>query len=103
MQAKENADELLAQRKTVEDQIVEAAKGVADAEQAAWVVDPRGQRWRGAAAINAALAAALGWPWLLRLYAVPWIGARQDRVYAWVARHRRRLPGITPAWPPRQR
>ena len=69
---------------------------IADAEQAAWAVDTRGQRWRGAGAINTALAVALGWPWLLRLYAVPWIGRRQERVYAWVARHRSRLPGVTP-------
>jgi len=69
---------------------------VADAEQAAWAVDTWGQRWRGAAAINAALAAALGWTWPLRLYAVPWIGRRQDRVYAWLARNRSHLPGVTP-------
>lgn len=68
----------------------------ADAEQAAWAIDTRGQRWRGAAAINAALAAALGCAWLLRLYGVPWIGKAQNGVYAWVARNRGRLPGITP-------
>lgn len=59
-------------------------------------------RWRGAdgataggaAAVNAALGVALqaGWPEILYARTRP----LQDAIYAWTARHRGRLPGITP-------
>jgi predicted DCC family thiol-disulfide oxidoreductase YuxK len=48
----------------------------------------------GAAAVNGALAVALQRAFPERLYART--SAVQERVYAWVARHRGRLPGITP-------
>ncbi|MCW5853106.1 MAG: DUF393 domain-containing protein [Anaerolineae bacterium] len=68
----------------------------AEAEQAAWAMDAYGLRFRGAAAIFAALAVALGWPWLLRLYELPLLRALADHAYAWVAAHRSRFPGLTP-------
>jgi predicted DCC family thiol-disulfide oxidoreductase YuxK len=53
-----------------------------------------GSRAEGAAAINAALAYALGANWPERLYGRT--ASTQRRLYQWVARHRHRLPGITP-------
>lgn len=79
---------------------VPAAHGltVAECEAAAWAVTPESDRvrYRGAAAVNAALAVALGNALPLRLYALPAIAAIQDAVYAWIARHRHRLPGDPP-------
>lgn len=69
---------------------------LAECEAAAWAVAPDGRRYRGAAAINAALAWALGRPFLLRLYALPGLRQIQDGVYALVAALRRHLPGVTP-------
>ncbi|MCZ6574538.1 MAG: DCC1-like thiol-disulfide oxidoreductase family protein [Planctomycetota bacterium] len=66
-----------------------------DCEDAAWAVDTDGRRYRGAGAINAALGRVLGLP-LLWIYERPLSRPVQDAVYAWVARHRRRLPGVTP-------
>jgi predicted DCC family thiol-disulfide oxidoreductase YuxK len=68
----------------------------AECAAAAWVVDADGTRHRGAGAVNAALAAALGTSLPVRLYRVGPIGRLQDRAYAWVARNRHQLPGITP-------
>ncbi len=64
--------------------------------EAAWAVTPEGRRYRGAGAVLAALFWALGCPGLMRVY--DWPGVRQvaDVVYAWVAAHRARLPGVTP-------
>ncbi len=76
--------------------LAEARLTVADAEGAAWAVDQAGRRYRGAAAINVALGAALGWPWLLDVYFWPGVIAVEDEVYAWVARNRSRFPGVTP-------
>jgi predicted DCC family thiol-disulfide oxidoreductase YuxK len=53
-----------------------------------------GRVWTGAAAVNGALAVALQRELPERLYART--AAAQERVYAWVARHRGRFPGITP-------
>lgn len=69
---------------------------VQQCEAAAWAVEPDGRRHRGAAAVNAALAWALGLPVLLRLYYRPVSRPAQDAVYAWVAANRERLPGTTP-------
>lgn len=66
------------------------------AEAAAWAVAPDGRRYRGAAAVDAAVAVALGTRLPLLLYALPGLRQIQDRVYAWVAAHRGRLPGDTP-------
>ena len=69
---------------------------VADAEAAAWAIAPDGRRYRGAAAVNAALGTALGTGLPLRLYALPGLRRLQDRVYDWVATHRHRFPGDPP-------
>lgn len=66
-------------------------------EQAAtevWWIGSEGARCGGAAAVNAALSAALGVRLPSWLYAVT--RPVQDRVYAWVAANRHRLPGVTP-------
>ena len=66
------------------------------AEAAAWAIEPDGRRHRGAAAVNAALAAALGTALPLRFYGLPGVRSLQDRVYAWVATHRSHFPGDAP-------
>ena len=65
-------------------------------EQAAWAVSADGRPFRGAAAINAALAAALGVDLPLRVYNMPGIRRLQDRLYVLVANNRHRLPGDVP-------
>jgi predicted DCC family thiol-disulfide oxidoreductase YuxK len=69
---------------------------IGDCERAAWTVTPDGRRYPGAAAVNVALAVALGrrWPWTL--YRLPGVSHVQGLVYALVARNRTRLPGDTP-------
>jgi predicted DCC family thiol-disulfide oxidoreductase YuxK len=69
---------------------------VAQCERAAWTVAPDGRRYPGAAAVNAALAVALGtrWPWIV--YRLPVLRQLQDAAYALVARNRTRLPGDRP-------
>ena len=69
---------------------------VEQCREAAWAVEPDGRLHRGAAAVHAALAWALGWPTLLRLYEQPVIQRIEDAVYDWVAAHRRWFPGVTP-------
>lgn len=69
---------------------------VAACEAAAWAIAPDGTRFRGAAAVNATLAVALGTSLPYRLYALPGVRDLQDRVYDWVARRRNRLPGDLP-------
>ncbi len=69
---------------------------LAECEAAAWAVTPDGRRYRGAAAINAALAWALDRPGLLQLYALPGVHQLQDAAYALIAVLRHRLPGVTP-------
>ncbi|CAA9582077.1 MAG: hypothetical protein AVDCRST_MAG19-4138 [uncultured Thermomicrobiales bacterium] len=81
---------------------VPAAHGlsVAACEAAAWAVTPAANgvrdRYRGAGAVNAALAVALGVALPIRLYALPGVGRIEDAAYAWVARNRHRLPGEVP-------
>lgn len=77
---------------------VPAAAGLttAECEAAAWAIAPGRHRYRGAAAINAVLAVAVGTSFPLRLYGLPGIRQLQDWLYAWVAKHRHRLPGDTP-------
>lgn len=62
-----------------------------DVREAAWLIRPDGQLYRGAAAVNAAMALR-GWgrP-LWWIYRIPGIGWIEERVYAWVARNRSRL------------
>lgn len=75
-----------------------AAHGLslAQCEASAWAITPDRKRYPGAAAINMALAVALGTRLPLRLYAVPGVKQLQEAAYAWIARNRHRLPGDTP-------
>jgi predicted DCC family thiol-disulfide oxidoreductase YuxK len=59
-------------------------------------VTSEGEHHSGAAAINAALAVALGSRLPLWLYRAPGIEQLQDLGYAFIARNRRRLPGDAP-------
>ena len=71
----------------------------AEADQAAWLVEPDGRRWEGAAAISRTLE-LLGGTW--RLLAAPYrlrpLAALEEGAYRWVARNRQRLArfGVTP-------
>jgi predicted DCC family thiol-disulfide oxidoreductase YuxK len=67
-----------------------------ECEEAAWAITPGGRRMRGAEAINAALAAALGIRAPLAAYRLPGVRQVQDALYAWVARNRRRFRAVTP-------
>lgn len=61
----------------------------AEVERAAWVVEPGGRRFEGAAAINRALRElGGGWAVLAALYRVPPLAWLEDRYYARVARRR---------------
>lgn len=55
-----------------------------------------GFRYRGAAAANRALDAALGIRLFVPLYRIPGIAWVQDRAYRWIADNRYRLRGVTP-------
>jgi predicted DCC family thiol-disulfide oxidoreductase YuxK len=61
-----------------------------------WWLDDSGEVYGGAEAINAALSAALGTHWPLRVYRIPGIRTAQEAVYRWVAGHRYRFRGTTP-------
>ena len=56
----------------------------------AWVIDSSGRRLSGAAAVNRLLE-ELGGPWrvLSRISRLPFMPAIEERVYGWIARHRR--------------
>jgi predicted DCC family thiol-disulfide oxidoreductase YuxK len=69
---------------------------LAECEAAAWAVAADGTRYRGAAAVNVAMAVALGVALPYRIYVIPGIRQVEDYVYAWVARVRSRLPGDVP-------
>lgn len=66
---------------------------VDQALEQAWALDWRGERHRGAGAINAALAGVLGSRIPLQVYRVPGVRRLQDGLYRLVARNRHRLPG----------
>jgi predicted DCC family thiol-disulfide oxidoreductase YuxK len=70
--------------------------GRADCMRAAWAIEPDGTRHRGAGAVNAGLAYAMGNRLLLRLYSIRPVGWFQDRLYGVVAWGRRWLPGVDP-------
>ena len=71
---------------------------VAECEQAAWAVTPDGARHRGADAINVALDGLIGWGQVCsKMYNLPLIRRVQDVCYQWIATHRSRFPGVTPA------
>lgn len=67
-----------------------------DAEAAVWAMSPSGKRYRGAGAVNLALAVALGTRLPMVLYLVPGIRKVQNAFYAVVARNRHYLRGVTP-------
>ncbi len=83
---------------------VPAAAGLsaAQAKEAAWAVEPGEtpgkpqRRYRGAAAINASLAVALGVRLPLSFYGLPGVGRLQELLYDLVAANRHRLPGDVP-------
>lgn len=78
-----------------------AARGAAgltfgEAERAAWAIAAGGRRYRGAGALNAALATLLRSRLPLLLYQLPGSHRLQDRLYDWVAANRSRFPGDRP-------
>jgi predicted DCC family thiol-disulfide oxidoreductase YuxK len=62
----------------------------------AWAIAPDGGRYRGAEAVNAVVAAALGSAVPLLLYSLPGIRQLQDFIYYLVASNRSLLPGDQP-------
>ena len=66
--------------------------------EAAWYIDAAGRKYRGAAAMNAALD-ALGGAYRLAAcaYGVPGLKQLEDAAYAWIAANRHRLPGASDA------
>jgi predicted DCC family thiol-disulfide oxidoreductase YuxK len=67
-----------------------------ECEASAWAIAPDGSRYRGAEAMNALVAAALGTALPLLLYYLPGIRQVQDFIYSVVASNRSRLPGDRP-------
>lgn len=79
-----------------------AGLSVEDCRKAAWAFEsgsepgkPR-RRWRGAGAINASLAVALGTRLPLSFYELPGVSFLQDVAYQAVADNRGKLPGDEP-------
>jgi len=67
-----------------------------------WAIDPAGNRWNGAAAVNRTLA-ELGGSWALvsALYAVAPLRRLERSAYRWIADHRSTLSrfiGAPPEW-----
>jgi predicted DCC family thiol-disulfide oxidoreductase YuxK len=69
---------------------------VEECEETAWAIAPNGGRYRGAEAVNAAVAAALGTAVPLLVYSVPGMRRLQDSVYRLVASNRGLWPGGRP-------
>jgi predicted DCC family thiol-disulfide oxidoreductase YuxK len=67
-----------------------------ECKASAWAIAPDGGRYRGAEAVNAVVAAALGTAVPLLLYHLPGIRQLQDFVYSLIASNRNRLPGDRP-------
>ena len=67
-----------------------------DAEAAVWAMSPSGKRYRGAGAVNLALAVALGTRLPMNLYRLPGLRQLQDGAYAAIARNRHRFRGTQP-------
>jgi predicted DCC family thiol-disulfide oxidoreductase YuxK len=63
---------------------------------AVWWLDENGGKRSGAAAVNAALAAALGTKAPVLFYRLPGVRQAQESAYRWVARNRHRFPGTKP-------
>ena len=73
-----------------------AGLAVEEYERAAWAVTPEGRRYRGAGAVNLAVAVALGTNLPYAFYRLPLVKRAQDRAYDWIAANRHRLPGDEP-------
>ena len=67
-----------------------------ECEASAWAIAPDGGRYRGAEAVNASVACALGTAVPLLLYYLPGIRQLQEFVYSLIASNRSRLPGDRP-------
>ena len=67
-----------------------------ECEASAWAIAPDGGRYRGAEAMNALVAAALGSAVPLLVYYLPGIRQLQDFIYSLIASNRSRLPGDRP-------
>jgi predicted DCC family thiol-disulfide oxidoreductase YuxK len=67
-----------------------------ECEASAWAIAPDGGRYRGAEAMNALVAAALGSALPLLVYSLPGIRQVQDFIYSVVASKRSWLPGDLP-------
>jgi predicted DCC family thiol-disulfide oxidoreductase YuxK len=67
-----------------------------ECEASAWAIAPDGDRYRGAEAVNAVVACALGTAVPLLLYYLPGIRRLQDFIYSLIASNRSRLPGDQP-------
>jgi predicted DCC family thiol-disulfide oxidoreductase YuxK len=67
-----------------------------ECEASAWAIEPDGSRYRGAEAMNALVAVALGTAVPLLLYYLPGIRQLQDFIYSLIASNRNRLPGDRP-------
>jgi predicted DCC family thiol-disulfide oxidoreductase YuxK len=67
-----------------------------ECKASAWAIAPDGGRYRGAEAMNALVAAALGSALPLLVYHLPGIRQLQESVYSLIASKRHRLPGDTP-------
>lgn len=67
-------------------------------QEAVQFVGPAGEVASGSRAITAMLrTASPPWPFAAGMIDQPFIAVLADRTYRWVARHRHRLPGSTPA------
>jgi predicted DCC family thiol-disulfide oxidoreductase YuxK len=67
-----------------------------ECEATAWAIAPDGGRYRGAGALNAVVAAALGSTVPLLVYSLPGIRQLQDIIYHLVASNRGSLSGDRP-------
>ena len=79
-----------------------AGLSVEDCKKVAWAIEPGEisgrprRRWRGAGALNASLAVALGVRLPLSFSDLSGIGSLQEHAYDLVAANRGRLPGDEP-------
>ena len=67
-----------------------------ECKASAWAIAPDGGRYRGAEAVNAVVACALGTAVPLLVYYLPGIRRLQDFIYYLIASNRSRLPGDQP-------
>ena len=66
-----------------------------ECKASAWAIASEGERYRGAEAVNALVACAIGTALPLLLYNLPGIRQMQDFIYFLIASNRSRLPGDT--------